>query len=206
MLGGHGSRASRSLRAQLKRLSGVSLYRDGFRVAPYGSRGDDWLELNQRRVNNPTMRVSTNQSVGVIEFAQEANPLLIDRTSREGLIDNPAFRDLRALVLAALGLLEEQRYAQRKAAAPPSPPPDSDPVVFHLEHARAGGSAGAALQEAMLAYRRQRQETEKREQVLLRLASAGATAESLLGQIHGSLASLCTLMPLLERRMGDSPT
>jgi signal transduction histidine kinase len=205
VLGGHGSRASRSLRVQLKRLSGVSLYRDGFRVAPYGSRGDDWLELNQRRVNNPTMRVSTNQSVGVIEFEQEANPLLIDRTSREGLIDNPAFRDLRALVLAALGLLEEQRYAQRKAAAPPPPPPDSDPVLFHLEHARAGGSAGAALQEAMLAYRRQRQETEKREQVLLRLASAGATAESLLGQIHGSLASLCTLMPLLERRIGESP-
>ena len=206
VLGGHGSRTSRSLRAQLKRLSGVSLYRDGFRVAPYGSRGDDWLELNQRRVNNPTMRVSTNQSVGVVEFEQEENPLLIDRTSREGLIDNPSFRDLRALVLAALGLLEEQRYAQRKASAPPSPPADSDPVLFHLEQARAGGGGGgAALKEAMQAYRRQQQEMEKREQVLLRLASAGATAESLLGQIHGSLASLSTLMPLLERRLGDVP-
>jgi hypothetical protein len=55
----------RKLCETLKRLCGVSIYHDGFRVWPYSTRGDDGLELNQRRVNNPTMRVSTNQSVGI---------------------------------------------------------------------------------------------------------------------------------------------
>ena len=35
----------RSLRADLRRWSGVSIYRDGFRVLPYGEKDDDWLEL-----------------------------------------------------------------------------------------------------------------------------------------------------------------
>src|SRR5262249_3903755 len=64
----------RKMRETLRRLCGISIYRDGFRVWPYGTPGDDWLELNQRRVNNPTMRVSTNQIVGIVEINQEHNP------------------------------------------------------------------------------------------------------------------------------------
>ena len=37
----------RSLRTSLKSVSGVSIYRDGFRVLPYGERGNDWLDLGQ---------------------------------------------------------------------------------------------------------------------------------------------------------------
>ncbi|MGQ4809363.1 hypothetical protein NKDENANG_02779 [Candidatus Entotheonellaceae bacterium PAL068K] len=58
----------RTTREVLKRSCGVSIYRDGFRLWTCGAPGDDWLELNQRRVNNPTMRVSTNQIVGIVEI------------------------------------------------------------------------------------------------------------------------------------------
>jgi hypothetical protein len=51
---------------------------------------DALLELNRRRVNNPTLRVSTNQIVGVVEITQEGNPDLRDRTGREGFINRPA--------------------------------------------------------------------------------------------------------------------
>jgi signal transduction histidine kinase len=197
------ARLSRPLRAQLRQSSGVSIYRDGFRVAPYGDRGDDWLELNQRRVNNPTMRVSTNQIVGIVEITQETNPELRDRTSREGLIDKPAFRDLAALVLAALSILEEQRYARRKAAALPAPEPGSDPVMTWLERARRDGSRGPALKSAIDTYRQYRREAERRELVLLRVASAGAAAETLLGQLNGSVAALARQLPLLGSKVGS---
>ena len=42
-------------------VAGVSIYRDGFRVFPFGEHGNDWLGLDLRRVQNPTMRVSNNQ-------------------------------------------------------------------------------------------------------------------------------------------------
>lgn len=54
-IGNSASTADRTTRVALRARSGVSIYRDGFRVMPYGERGDDWLELNQRRVNNPTI-------------------------------------------------------------------------------------------------------------------------------------------------------
>lgn len=204
VLGSAELRLSRALRGLLRRSSGVSIYRDTFRVAPYGDRGDDWLELNQRRVNNPTMRVSTNQIVGTVEITQETNPDLRDRTSREGLIDTSAFRDLRALTLAALSILEEERYASRKAAVPKLAEAGGDPVIALLESARADGRSGQALKSAMDAYRRYKQEAERRERILLRLASAGAAAETLLGQLNGSVASLVRVLPLLQRRLGDS--
>ncbi len=34
-------------------LCGVSIYRDNFRVLPYGEQGNDWLNFDRRRVQNP---------------------------------------------------------------------------------------------------------------------------------------------------------
>lgn len=204
VLGLSGVRLTRPLRALLRRTSGISIYRDSFRVAPYGDRGDDWLELNQRRVNNPTLRVSTNQIVGVVELTQEANPDLRDRTSREGLIETPALSDLKALVIAALTILEEERYASRKAAAPPPPEPGADPVLAWLERARSDGARGPALKTAIDSYRSYRREAERREEILLRLASAGAAAENLLGQLNGSVAALARMLPLVQKQAGHA--
>jgi signal transduction histidine kinase len=202
-LGNGQTRLSRPMRSLLRRNSGVSIYRDSFRVAPYGNSGDDWLELNQRRVNNPTMRISTNQIVGIVEITQEANPDLRDRTSREGLIDTPAFHDLRALVVAALSILEEERYASRQARAVAPPGSDADPVMGWLERARLGGVRGPALKMAIESYRKYRREAERREQVLLRVASAGAAAETLLGQLNGSVSALARTLPLLQRQIAE---
>ncbi len=110
---GKGTGIDKARRDVIRSFCGVSIYRDGFRVWPYGERDDDWLELNQRRVNNPTLRVSNNQIIGFIEITHDDNPELKDRTSREGLIDTPAFFDLKALGLAVLSLLEAERFNQR---------------------------------------------------------------------------------------------
>src|SRR5207244_9734748 len=92
-------------RAWLREWSGVSVYRDGFRVWPYGEPHDDWLRLDQLRVNNPVVRLSNNQIVGVVEITERENPELRDQTNREGLINNAALDDLRRLMVYVIQVL-----------------------------------------------------------------------------------------------------
>lgn len=67
------------VRAWLREWSGVSVYRDGFRVWPYGEPHDDWLRLDQRRVNNP-VRATEQQPGGRLrgDSAADRNPDLRD--------------------------------------------------------------------------------------------------------------------------------
>ena len=104
----------RTYRDYIQPHSGVRLYRDGFRVWPFGELGDDWLGLDARRVNNPTKCLSNNQIIGIVEISASENPQLRDKTDREGLIDNRQFQDFRSLVLFSLNLLEIERRKDKK--------------------------------------------------------------------------------------------
>src|SRR5262249_3716541 len=101
------------VRAWLKEWTGVSVYRDGFRVWPYGEPHDDWLRLDQRRVNNPVERLSNNQVIGFIDIGRDVNPDLMDQTNREGLIHNTAFEALRRLVYFVFQAIEAERQTIR---------------------------------------------------------------------------------------------
>ena len=105
------------IRAWLKEWSGVSIYRDGFRIWPYGEPHDDWLRLDQRRVNNPVVKLSCNQVVGFVEITADGNPRLLDQTNREGLVHNDELDDLRHLLHHVLQVIEAERQAQRHPAS-----------------------------------------------------------------------------------------
>lgn len=107
------------LRRDLNDACGVAIYRDSFRVMPYGGPSDDWLRLDLRRVNNPTMRLSNNQIVGAVYITADSNPDLRDQTNREGLVESEAFEDLRRTVVQILTRIEDKRYGARR-------PPDRD--------------------------------------------------------------------------------
>ncbi len=94
--------ASAVARNELDALCGVSLFRDGLRILPYGEPGDDWLLLDQERIQAPAERIGNNQVIGLVQFDQSSNLHLRDKTNREGLIENGPFLDLRALLRAAV--------------------------------------------------------------------------------------------------------
>ena len=102
------------VRAWLREWTGISIYRDGFRLWPYGEPHDDWLRLDQRRVNVPVVRLSNNQIVGFVEILRDRNPQLTDQTNREGLVNNRAFQDLRRLMYHVLQILESERQRVRR--------------------------------------------------------------------------------------------
>lgn len=94
---------------------GISIYRDGFRVLPYGEQGDDWLGLDARRINVPSKRVGNRNIVGLVLLSHDDNPMLRDKTSREGLIENHAYEVLRSLMRGAITLFEIERLQDRLA-------------------------------------------------------------------------------------------
>jgi len=100
-------------RSELDAHSGVSLFRDGLRVLPYGEPGDDWLLLDQERVQAPAKRISNNQVIGLVQVDQSTSLQLRDKTDRQGLVENQAFQDLRTLVRAAIRLFTAHWLADR---------------------------------------------------------------------------------------------
>lgn len=104
----------KDIRGVLDKAAGVNVYRDGFRTLPYGEPGNDWLQLDSRRVNNPTLRLSNNQIVGFIHISADTNPDLRDQSNREGIMAGQALDDLRELIVGVLSLLEQRRYADRR--------------------------------------------------------------------------------------------
>lgn len=68
---------------------GLMVYRDGFRVNPYGGPGDDWLSLDPMALASGGYKLNRKQIVGKVDISSEANPLLLDQTNREGLRSNP---------------------------------------------------------------------------------------------------------------------
>lgn len=103
----------RDVRGDLSDAAGISIYRDGFRILPYGEPLNDWLRLDLRRVNNPTLRLSNNQIVGYVIISSDKNPELRDQSNREGLVDGPELNDLRQLIEMILHELETRRYDLR---------------------------------------------------------------------------------------------
>ncbi len=103
----------KNVRADLNDLAGVSIYRDKFRVLPYGEPKNDWLRLNLRRVNNPTLRLSSNQIVGYISVSLDDNPEFKDQSNREGIVDSQAFTDLQESIRVLLSEVEQKRYEER---------------------------------------------------------------------------------------------
>jgi len=101
------------VRKDLDAVSGITIYRDGFRVLPYGEPENDWLRLDIRRVQNPTLRLSNNQIVGSVFITSKDNPILRDQSNREGIIEGTAFDDLKKLIVEILSILETRRRLEK---------------------------------------------------------------------------------------------
>ncbi len=105
------ARELRGSKDDLRRWSGISLIRDGFRVVQPDV---DWLGLDLRRVQNPTLRLSTNQVIGAVFISSDKNPSLIDKTDREGVLESESFSILKGTVYQLLDVIERKRYKLRR--------------------------------------------------------------------------------------------
>ena len=97
-----------ALRNLLDQWMGVRLYRDDFRVYPYGCEDDDWLELDKTALKSKGYALNRIQLVGQVEIGRLQNPSLIDQTNREGLRHTPEEAILKETVQFAVERLRDE--------------------------------------------------------------------------------------------------
>ena len=114
---GMGSVSTAEGRRILDDTAGVAIYRDGFRVRPYGDPQHDWLTLDRRRVQTPALHIGHNQISRYITVSGQAESGLVERSSREGFEQNDHFKRLAKLLEELLTKqVEPRRYDFRANA------------------------------------------------------------------------------------------
>jgi len=119
------------LKQYLDEQGGIRVYRDNIRVNEYGERGNDWLSLDSRRVNIPAKRVSNSIILGVIDLRQEESNALIEKTNREGFIENEAFNDFCSAILYVLNIIETLRKTDKDTVRNKINPTEKQEPVLH---------------------------------------------------------------------------
>lgn len=66
---------------------GLMVFRDFFRINPYGGQDDDWLELDKKALAAKAYKVNRSQIIGQVSLSSR-NFRLAEQTSREGLVEN----------------------------------------------------------------------------------------------------------------------
>lgn len=119
-----------------RRVAGVRVYMEGFRVLPYGSPGDDWLDLDRdyaRRTReleipdqigagDPALseffKIIPNQGYyGAVFLNSEQAGGLEMVVSREGFLPNESFWTMRGIVRSAIDLSTRVRAAASSRSA-----------------------------------------------------------------------------------------
>ena len=104
----------------LEEHGGIKIYRDHFWVRPYGesdSDSYDWLGLEARSNANPVAisseteawTVRNAQGQGTVFISRISNSSILDKSSREGIIENESFIMLKEAIVRIIAVLEKDR-------------------------------------------------------------------------------------------------
>ncbi len=108
---------SANRRSWLKKFGGVKIFRDDFRIRPYGENGEDWLKLGERQAQSPGgagqklggYKIRPNQISGTINISRIHNINFQDKSGREGIQENDAFILFKNILLEIIGVFEKDR-------------------------------------------------------------------------------------------------
>lgn len=108
---------SANRKAWLRKFGGIKIFRDDFRIRPYGENGDDWLRLGERQAQSPGgagqrlggYRIRPNQIAGTVKISRLNNTSFQDKSGREGLIENDEFELFKNILLEIISLFEKDR-------------------------------------------------------------------------------------------------
>jgi signal transduction histidine kinase len=101
-------------RRLLNKYNGIGVYRNGFRIRPLGDAEFDWLRLNEQRVQNPSLRIGSNQVIGYVLIQSEESSHLLENAARDGLHENLAYSRLKEISRGVISELETRRFVYRK--------------------------------------------------------------------------------------------
>lgn len=88
---------------------GIRVYRENMRVYNYGESEDDWLGLDQKRVSHVGQNIGNKIILGAISINKKNSKDLIEKTNREGFVENDAYLAFKNSILCAIDLFSKHR-------------------------------------------------------------------------------------------------
>lgn len=227
-----------ALRRLAREYGGVKVFLDGFRVFRYGEPGDDWLRLEFDRsrslgrtpqellveaegLKRPMLSIpGNNQLFGAVSLSRSENPKISPTVTRDRLLENPAFQQLREFVRLGIDWITVKyaayRARERKREAEMRPKRDALSTISEIEKIidehgpEIGSDTATALQQYVSMAKedliRQREESMSQISMLRILASTGtmisvfdheiSLAARRLGEMASDLQKFLRLIPL----------
>lgn len=91
-----------------KDYGNIKLFRDDFRVLPYGEKENDWLGIDNKHAQGTFRTFGTRDLIGYVQISKQYNPALKDVTSRQGLNEDiKEFDDFKEFIWQCITLLQD---------------------------------------------------------------------------------------------------
>lgn len=196
----------------LDKFGGIKIFRDNFRVRPYGetnSSSFDWLDLGKRALSNPTVtrpgyRVRPQQVYGIVNISRIDNINFEDKSSREGLQENDTFSLFKEILKSIIEIFEQDRNQimmtlkkiydennkKRKAKE------DAEQIIKNKKENRSESRTAdpkveqETLISAIEAYKEDIEELQDEQKILRVLASAGLIVTSFAHEFRNHTDSI----------------
>ena len=139
-----------ALQAKAREFGGIKLYHNGFRVSPYGEKGDDWLGLDESVGKRQVLPVHGNNNFfGFVEI-NDNNTIFQESSSREGLLEGPQFEELkdfiyRSIIFAILAVARLRGVKEKNKSKKKNPrtlPERISSVITKFERLTPSGTKG----------------------------------------------------------------
>lgn len=160
-----GARGTRRTRDFVSQAAGIRVFMEGFRVAPYGEQGNDWLGLDRAYARRSTRLqfdlpglpiapvrregyrgLPNNSYVGAVLLTHAGAPGLQMLVNREGFVETGLFDDVRNTVRTAINLLT--RLRAQNGTAEGSAKPGRDKVTLLSDELRVRDGLVLATKDA----------------------------------------------------------
>jgi len=92
----------KGIKDYVKENGGVRVYRDGMRIYDYGEPGNDWLGLDQARINAPAAKIGNKLILSAVSLSREISTGLEEKTNREGFIETDVYHNFRDTIIFLL--------------------------------------------------------------------------------------------------------
>ena len=93
----------------------IKVFRDDFRILPYGEMENDWLGIDNKHAQAVFRSLGTRDIIGYVQITKENNPKLKDATNRQGLNeDTPEFNAFKEFIWKTIELLQEFIFSRLK--------------------------------------------------------------------------------------------
>ncbi len=91
----------KSIERHLDEHYGIKVFRNGFKVPPYGDKGNDWLDISKiARLQD--IPFGAKNWIGFVQIKDGEGEIFEEVAGREGIIEKDAFKELQSFILGVL--------------------------------------------------------------------------------------------------------